>query len=80
MRRRYYVLRKREKTMAMSDQEVDEAVAETSKAADDTMRLALDTLDRGLAEVRTTRRSAKRLSESVRSLDLAPRRLVAVKK
>jgi len=80
MSRRFYVLRKRDKTMAMSDQEVDEAVAATSKTADETMRLALDTLDRGLAEVRTTRRTAKRLSDSVRNLDLAPRRLAVVKK
>jgi len=57
----------------------DDAAAE--KKASSMMKLALDTLDRGLEAARSTHRTAKRLRASVESMEFAQNpRLVVVKK
>jgi len=60
---------------------VEEELAKKEVEARSTMKLAMDTLDRGLEEVRRTHRTAKRLTASVDALDMPyPLRLVSAKK
>jgi hypothetical protein len=61
-------------------EKLEEDLAEKEEKASSAMKLALDTLDRGLEVVRGTHRSAKRLRASVDALDFHPRHLVSVKK
>lgn len=73
-----------EKVAKMSDEEMNRMCAESSKTADETMRLALDTLDRSLEVAKSTRRSARRLVSTVDLIGsrTSPpqRRLLVVKK
>ena len=62
-------------------QRVEDELAEKEEQASSVMRLAMDTLDRGLDAVRATHKTAKRLRASVEALDLPVRpHLVASKK
>lgn len=58
----------------------DDLAAEEKKASS-MMKMAMDTLDRGLEAARMTHRTAKRLRASVESMEFAQSpRLVVVKK
>lgn len=60
---------------------MEDDLAAQEKKASSMMKLALDTLDRGLEAVRTTHRTAKRLRASVESMEFAENpRLVVIKK
>ena len=58
---------------------MEEDNVEKEEQASSTMKLAMDTLDRGLEAVRVTHRTAKKLRESVSAMTSSPR-LVPVKK
>lgn len=64
-----------------SERRVEDELAEKEEQASSVMKLAMDTLDRGLDAVRATHKTAKRLRASVDALDLPVRpHLVAAKK
>ena len=72
---------KAKKSRAQEVRHMEEELSRREREADSTMRLAMDTLDRGLEEARRTHRTAKRLTASVDALEVQPHlRLVASKK
>ena len=69
------------KSRIHKEQQVEEELAAKDREARSTMKLAMDTLDRSLEEIRRTHRTAKRLTASVDALDVPYHlRLVASKK
>lgn len=67
------------KLKAVQERHMEEELVEKEDEASSTMKLAMDTLDRGLEAVRVTHRTAKRLRESVSAMASTPR-LVPMKK
>jgi len=65
---------------AVREKHMEDDMVEKEEEASSTMKLAMDTLDRGLEAVRVTHRTAKKLRESVSSMVSPPHRLSMAKK
>lgn len=70
------------KSRAVAEKKMEDELTEKQSQASSTMKLAMDTLDRGLEAIRSTHRSARRLRTAVEEIELPIQvpRLVAVKK
>ena len=64
---------------AQQEKHVEEELAEKEEKASSAMKMAMDVLDRGLEEARTTHRTAKKLRASVVA-STRPLHLAVVKK